>query len=46
MGCLRDVLSIVSMLSVESVFYSPKDKRAEADKARLRFFHDDGIDVI
>jgi len=42
MGCLRDVLSIVSMLSVESVFYSPRDKRAEADKARLRFFHDDG----
>mmetsp|Transcript_7895 Transcript_7895/g.12632 ORF Transcript_7895/g.12632 Transcript_7895/m.12632 type:complete len:705 (+) Transcript_7895:48-2162(+) len=40
--CLSDMLSIVSLLSVESVFYSPRDKREQADAAKKRFAHVDG----
>lgn len=36
--CAAEVLTIVSMLSVPSVFYRPKDKEAEADSAREKFF--------
>jgi ATP-dependent RNA helicase DHX8/PRP22 len=36
-GCVEEVLSIVSMLSVESIFYSPHSKRDEANKAKMRF---------
>jgi hypothetical protein len=43
MGVLRDILSVVSMLSVESVFYTPRDKKLLAERARQRFFHDDGM---
>lgn len=46
MGVLRDMLSIVSMLSVESVFYTPRDKKLQAERARHRFFHEDGINKI
>ncbi|PHT66508.1 hypothetical protein T459_30933 [Capsicum annuum] len=35
--CLNDVLTIVSMLSVPSVFFRPKDREEESDAAREMF---------
>ncbi|XP_038713676.1 pre-mRNA-splicing factor ATP-dependent RNA helicase DEAH7 isoform X2 [Tripterygium wilfordii] len=36
--CLDEVLTIVSMLSVPSVFFRPKDREEESDAAREKFF--------
>ncbi|KAI3452603.1 hypothetical protein Pfo_009267 [Paulownia fortunei] len=38
LGCLNEVLTIVSMLSVPSVFFRPKDRAEESDAAREKFF--------
>lgn len=37
-GCSTEVLIIVSMLSVPSVFFRPKDREEESDSAREKFF--------
>ncbi|PNS20896.1 hypothetical protein CAC42_2827 [Sphaceloma murrayae] len=37
-GCSEEMLTIVSMLSVPSVFYRPKERLEEADAAREKFF--------
>lgn len=37
-GCSAEVLTIVSMLSVPSVFYRPKERQEESDAAREKFF--------
>ena len=40
-GCSEEVVTIVSMLSVPSVFYRPKERLEESDAAREKFFvHD------
>ncbi|KAL9638359.1 MAG: hypothetical protein Q9164_001609 [Protoblastenia rupestris] len=36
-GCSEEMLSIVSMLSVPSVFYRPKERQEESDAAREKF---------
>lgn len=36
--CSAEVLTIVSMLSVPSVFYRPKERLEESDAAREKFF--------
>ncbi|XP_042025035.1 pre-mRNA-splicing factor ATP-dependent RNA helicase DEAH7-like [Salvia splendens] len=36
--CIDEVLTIVSMLSVPSVFFRPKDRVEESDAAREKFF--------
>ncbi|CAH9108210.1 unnamed protein product [Cuscuta epithymum] len=36
--CLNEVLTIVAMLSVPSVFFRPKDRAEESDAAREKFF--------
>ncbi|EFC36105.1 predicted protein [Naegleria gruberi] len=38
LGCTSEVLTIVSMLSVPTVFYRPKDREEEADAVREKFF--------
>lgn len=38
LGCLDEVLTIVSMLSVPTVFFRPKDREEESDAAREKFF--------
>ncbi|RUS19562.1 hypothetical protein BC937DRAFT_87268 [Endogone sp. FLAS-F59071] len=38
MGCTAEILTIVSMLSVPSVFYRPKERMEESDAAREKFF--------
>ncbi|KAI5365966.1 putative helicase, P-loop containing nucleoside triphosphate hydrolase [Septoria linicola] len=40
-NCAEEMITIVSMLSVPSVFYRPKERLEEADAAREKFFvHD------
>jgi ATP-dependent RNA helicase DHX8/PRP22 len=41
-GCSEEVLTVVSMLSVEEVFYRPKDKQAQADQKKARFYQPEG----
>jgi len=36
--CTNEMLTIVSMLSVPSVFYRPKERAEESDAAREKFF--------
>ncbi|XP_015894382.1 pre-mRNA-splicing factor ATP-dependent RNA helicase DEAH7 [Ziziphus jujuba] len=38
LGCVNEVVTIVSMLSVPSVFFRPKDRIEESDAAREKFF--------
>lgn len=38
LGCSDEVLIVVSMLSVPSVFFRPKDREEESDAAREKFF--------
>ncbi|XP_004295532.1 PREDICTED: pre-mRNA-splicing factor ATP-dependent RNA helicase PRP16-like [Fragaria vesca subsp. vesca] len=37
LGCVDEILTIVSMLSVPSVFFRPKDRAEESDAAREKF---------
>lgn len=39
MGCSDEMLSIVAMISVQTVFYRPKEKQQEADQKKSKF-HD------
>lgn len=39
MGCSEEILSLVAMLNVQSVFYRPKDKQQQADQKKSKF-HD------
>ncbi|KAL9654430.1 hypothetical protein ABK040_010453 [Willaertia magna] len=36
-NCLKEMLDIISMLSVESIFFSPYHKREEANKTKMKF---------
>ncbi|TFK56865.1 P-loop containing nucleoside triphosphate hydrolase protein [Heliocybe sulcata] len=42
LGCSDEVLSIVAMLSVQSVFYRPKDKQGQADSKKAKFHQPEG----
>ena len=37
LGCVRDVVDVVAALSVENVFYAPRDRRAHAARAHAAF---------
>lgn len=37
LGCMDEVLTIVSMLTVPSVFFRPKERAEESDAAREKF---------
>lgn len=39
MGCSDEILSIVAMLSVQTIFYRPKEKQQQADQKKSKF-HD------
>lgn len=39
MGCSDEILSVVAMLSVQTVFYRPKEKQQQADQKKAKF-HD------
>merc|ERR1719162_2256667 len=38
LGCSSEVVTVVSMLSVPSIFFRPKDRVEESDAAREKFF--------
>eukprot|EP00455_Lapot_gusevi_P046863 TRINITY_DN6241_c0_g2_i4.p1 TRINITY_DN6241_c0_g2~~TRINITY_DN6241_c0_g2_i4.p1 ORF type:complete len:657 (-),score=179.90 TRINITY_DN6241_c0_g2_i4:24-1901(-) len=42
LGCSDEILTIVAMLSVENIFYRPKEKQAMADQKRAKFFAPEG----
>ncbi|KAF5323604.1 hypothetical protein D9611_005574 [Ephemerocybe angulata] len=42
LGCSEEILSIVAMLSVLSVFYRPKEKQAQADSKKAKFHQPEG----
>lgn len=42
LGCSDEVITIVAMLSVPSVFYRPRDKQAQADQKRAKFHQPEG----
>lgn len=46
--CAAEVLSVVAMLSVQNVFYRPKDKQAAADQRKQRFHsvHGDHLTLL
>jgi ATP-dependent RNA helicase DHX8/PRP22 len=40
--CSEEILTIVAMLSVQNVFYRPKDKQAQADQKKSKFYQAEG----
>ncbi|KIL71559.1 hypothetical protein M378DRAFT_194672 [Amanita muscaria Koide BX008] len=42
MGCSEEILSIVAMLSVQTVFYRPKEKQGQADSKKAKFHQPEG----
>lgn len=38
-NCSDDIATIISMLSVQNVFYRPKERQQEADNRKARFHH-------
>jgi len=42
LDCSEEVLTLVSMLSVQNIFYRPKEKQAQADSKRSKFFQAEG----
>ena len=38
LGCSDEILTIVCMLSVEQPWYRPKEKQAQADMKKAKFF--------
>jgi HrpA-like RNA helicase len=43
LGCSEEALTIVAMLSIQNVFYRPKEKMAEADAKKAKFFQPEGM---
>lgn len=44
-GCSEEMLTIVAMLSVQTVFYRPKEKQQQADQKKIKF-HDPNSDHL
>ena len=42
LSCSEEILTIVSMLSVDNVFYRPKEKQALADQKKAKFNQPEG----
>ncbi|KDO26216.1 hypothetical protein SPRG_08578 [Saprolegnia parasitica CBS 223.65] len=42
LGCSDEVLTIISMLAVENVFFRPKEKQAQADSKKAKFNQPEG----
>eukprot|EP00514_Thraustochytrium_sp_LLF1b_P006215 CAMPEP_0184509746 /NCGR_PEP_ID=MMETSP0198_2-20121128/1446_1 /TAXON_ID=1112570 /ORGANISM="Thraustochytrium sp., Strain LLF1b" /LENGTH=1121 /DNA_ID=CAMNT_0026899593 /DNA_START=21 /DNA_END=3386 /DNA_ORIENTATION=+ len=42
LGCGDETVTIVAMLSVENIFYRPKEKQGQADQKKARFFQPEG----
>ena len=44
--CSAEVITIIAMLSVESPFFRPKEKQAEADQKKAKFFQSEGDHIM
>eukprot|EP00727_Mastigamoeba_balamuthi_P000424 m51a1_g10379 putative probable pre-mrna-splicing factor atp-dependent rna helicase-like (1156) ;mRNA; f:25269-30444 len=42
LGCADEALTVVAMLSVQNVWYRPREKQAQADQKRAKFFQTEG----
>ena len=42
MGCSDEILTVVAMLSVQNVYYRPKEKQQQADQKKSKFFQPEG----
>lgn len=42
LGCSDEILTILSMLSAQNIFYRPKEKQAQSDQKRAKFFQSEG----
>lgn len=42
LGCSEEILTIVAMLGVQSVFYRPKEKQGQADQKKSKFHQPEG----
>lgn len=42
LGCADEIITIIAMLSVQTIFYRPKDKQNLADQKKARFFQPEG----
>jgi ATP-dependent RNA helicase DHX8/PRP22 len=42
LGCSEEILSIVAMLSVQTVFYRPREKQGQADSKKAKFHQPEG----
>jgi HrpA-like RNA helicase len=42
LGCSEEILTIVAMLSVQTVFYRPKEKQGQADSKKAKFHQPEG----
>jgi ATP-dependent RNA helicase DHX8/PRP22 len=42
LGCSDEVLTIVAMLSAQNIFHRPREKQAQADQKKAKFFQPEG----
>ncbi|CAM6098024.1 unnamed protein product [Calypogeia fissa] len=42
LGCSDEILTIISMLQAQNIFYRPREKQAQADQRRAKFFQPEG----
>ncbi|GMH39385.1 hypothetical protein BSKO_07283 [Bryopsis sp. KO-2023] len=42
LGCSEEILTILAMLSAQNIFYRPREKQAQADQKRAKFFQQEG----
>uniref|UniRef100_A0A6N2K9R9 RNA helicase n=1 Tax=Salix viminalis TaxID=40686 RepID=A0A6N2K9R9_SALVM len=42
LGCTDEILTIISMITTGNIFYRPREKQAQADQKRAKFFQPEG----
>ncbi|KAE8700780.1 hypothetical protein F3Y22_tig00110556pilonHSYRG00737 [Hibiscus syriacus] len=42
LGCSDEVLTIIAMIQIGNIFYMPREKQAQADQKRAKFFQLEG----
>ncbi|KAL4334102.1 hypothetical protein GQ457_07G033260 [Hibiscus cannabinus] len=42
LGCSDEILAIISMIQTGNIFYRPREKQAQADQKRAKFFQPEG----
>eukprot|EP00271_Cylindrocystis_brebissonii_P004980 TRINITY_DN16937_c0_g1_i1.p1 TRINITY_DN16937_c0_g1~~TRINITY_DN16937_c0_g1_i1.p1 ORF type:complete len:1286 (+),score=225.88 TRINITY_DN16937_c0_g1_i1:549-3860(+) len=42
LGCSDEILTIIAMLQAQNIFYRPREKQAQADQKRAKFFQPEG----